>query len=263
MKAFKVMTLHRISFQTWFVCGVITLCLPGLARADAASEVETEDSAGRARLLVVLIGGMDSDPTPEQIAGTAERNRGNSGLYQLADDLRRERVDAEYFNWNGTRAGAIKTAKPPGAEGIAGFIRGRVQQRPWDRIAIVGNSWGGQTAREVSARLFEHETPVAVHLAVFLDASSAGRGAKQPERISINVNRIVQLRTRNVFVWEALARDRRLETIDLGDPEQGFLREKGPAYQSLFDFSAHVAAEWDQKIHSLIEQRALGTAPSP
>src|SRR5262249_5092953 len=36
------------------------------------------------RLLIILIGGIDSDPTPEQIAGTAGRREGNSGLYRFA-----------------------------------------------------------------------------------------------------------------------------------------------------------------------------------
>ena len=72
-------------------------------------------------LCVILIGGIDSDPTPEQIEGTAPRGQGQSGMYQLAGDLSRRGITAEYFNWNGTRAGKIKE-KPPLAMGIATFI---------------------------------------------------------------------------------------------------------------------------------------------
>ena len=71
----------------------------------------------------VLIGGIDSDPSPAQIDGTAARKEGNSGLYRFADDLRRDEVIPEYFNWNGTRAGKIKSENPPGARGIADFMR--------------------------------------------------------------------------------------------------------------------------------------------
>ena len=38
-------------------------------------------------LLAVLIGGIDSDPTPAQIDGTAARNEGNSGLFRFAGDI--------------------------------------------------------------------------------------------------------------------------------------------------------------------------------
>src|SRR5262245_10098392 len=103
-----------------------------------------------ARLLAVLIGGMDSDPSREQIEGTARRREGNSGLYQLAGDLRGERVSAEYFNWNGTRAGRLEEPAPPRSKAIADFVRAHLQDHPRDRVAIIGNSWGGHTALDVS-----------------------------------------------------------------------------------------------------------------
>ena len=50
-----------------------------------------------------------------------------------------------------------------------------------DRVAIVGNSWGGHTALEVLQQLGTGEAPLAVHLVVFLDASSTGRGPARPK----------------------------------------------------------------------------------
>jgi pimeloyl-ACP methyl ester carboxylesterase len=212
-------------------------------------------------LLVVLIGGMDSDPTPAQIAGTAARNEGNSGLYRMFHDLRRDRVLPEYFNWNGTRAGEMKSPMPPRSRGIAEFIRAHLARHPQDRVAVVGNSWGGQTALEAIQQLRQGETPLAVHLAVFLDAASAGRGQPPPRQLPENIGRAVQYRTRNVFVWGKLPDDSRLESIDLGDPAAGYMREGKPPYNAPFDFQSHVAAEWDERIHQDIERRLLELLP--
>jgi pimeloyl-ACP methyl ester carboxylesterase len=206
-------------------------------------------------LLVVLIGGMDSDPTPAQLAGTAVRQQGNSGMYQLAGDLSEDTYLPVYFNWNGSRAGELRRPGAPGTVEIARFIRGHVQAFPRDRVAIVGNSWGGQSAVEVLRALREDESPLAVQLVVLLDAASAGRGAGPPKALPENIARIIQYRTRNVFVWGELPPDRRLTTIDLGNPEAGFMRDGRPAYHAPFDFRAHVAAEWDEKIHDDIKQR--------
>ncbi|MSR60703.1 MAG: hypothetical protein EXS05_24200 [Planctomycetaceae bacterium] len=209
------------------------------------------------RLLAVFIGGMDSDPTPDQVAGVARRNEGNSGLYQLCHDLHGDRVQGEYFNWNGTRAGEIKSTQPPRSQGIADFIYDHVQHRPHDNVAIVGNSWGGHTALEVMQQLTRRESPVAVQLTIFLDASSTGREAGPPKALPENTNRFVHFHTRNLFVWSTLPRDKRLETIDLGDPDAGFMRDGRPAYNAPFNFEAHVAAEWDERIHAEIERRLL------
>ena len=73
--------------------------------------------------LVVLIGGMDSDPTAEQIAGKAPRTAGNSGLYRLRSDLQHPQIVTEYFNWNGTRAGQIHSQPAPQSAVIAETIR--------------------------------------------------------------------------------------------------------------------------------------------
>lgn len=229
--------------------------------SEGEAPVPLQRSPRAPQLFVVFIGGMDSDPTPEQNAGTAQRRQGNSGLFQLCGDLREERVVAEYFNWNGTRAGALKAPNPPRSPGIADFIRDHAQSHPRDRIALVGNSWGGHTALEVAQNLRANDAPVAVSLVVFLDAASTGRATRPPKEFPENLNHIVQFHTRNVFVWKGLAPDRRLETIDLGDAGAGYMRDGKPAYNAPFDFQAHVAAEWDDRIHADIRRRLLELLP--
>lgn len=244
--------MNRIRHTLVLLAAWSVLLAPVASTADEPAPRKRDRST---QLLAVFIGGMDSDPTPEQIAGTALRNRGNSGLYQLCQDLKCDRVQAEYFNWNGTRAGDIKSTRPPSSQGIADFIHEHVQHRPQDRVALVGNSWGGHTALEVMQQLTRRETPVALQLTVFLDASSAGREAGQPKVFPENTNRLVHFHTHNLFVWTKLPRDRRLETIDLGDPDAGYMRDGRPAYNAPFDFEAHIAAEWDERIHAEIERR--------
>jgi pimeloyl-ACP methyl ester carboxylesterase len=212
-------------------------------------------------LLTVLIGGIESDPTPAQIAGTAARNEGNSGLYRFAGDIANELVVPEYFNWNGTRAGEIKSKDPPGSRGIAGFIRLHLQEFPADRVAIVGNSWGGHTALEVVRQLRESETPLAISLVVFLDASSTGRGPVRPKALPVNVNRAVSYYTRNAFVWGKWDGGTRLDNVDLGDPANRFIVNGEPPYNAPFDVRGHVAAEWDDEIHSDIKRRLLKLLP--
>jgi len=213
-------------------------------------------------LFIVLIGGMDSDPTPAQIAGTAPKSQGNSGLYQLRNELVQGGIRAEYFNWNGTRAGRISDPRPPRSAGIAKFIREHVQSHPWDQVALVGNSWGGHTAWEVCRELIESETPVAVQLVVFLDPSSTGRArAPRPEKLPWNINRSVNYFTRNAFVWREWPDEPRLENVDLGHPANGFMRDGRPAYDARLNFAAHVAAEWDPRIHEDIRRRLLRLLP--
>lgn len=182
-------------------------------------------------------------------------------MFQLADDLRHARAVCEYFNWNGTRAGSLKTPNPPLAAGIARCIRDRLEECPYDRIAIVGNSWGGHTALEVTQLLVRHEQPVAVNLVVFLDASSAGRALGAPRSLPVNVNRAAHFFTRNSFVWGKCDLGANCENIDLGDPQNGYLRGGIPAYHAAFDFKAHIAAEWDDRIHSDIKRRVLQLLP--
>ena len=212
------------------------------------------------RVLVVLIGGMDSDPTAEQLAGTAERGRGNSGMYQLQGDLRSAGLDTEYFNWNGTRAGRIAEKKPPRTAMIRDVIRDRLESHAQDRVCIVGNSWGGHTAYEVCRELYECEQPLRVESLVLLDPSSAGRSLKKPTELPVNIGRAVNYYTRNAFVWGKL-KSPRLINVDLGDSGSGFLEKGGPEYNAIFSFPAHVSAEWDGRIHADIQRRVLDARP--
>jgi len=217
-----------------------------------AADGQAADRRGGGRspqLLVVLIGGIDSDPTPEQIDGTSGRYEGNSGLYRLTGDIAVERVIPEYFNWNGTRAGKIRDKNPPLARGIAAFMRRHLNDFPADRVAIIGNSWGAHTALEALQQLSSGETPQAVHLAIFLDPSSTGRVPVASKALPVNVNRAVNYYTRNVFVWGKWDAGPRLKNIDLGDPAAGYMVNGEPAYHARFSMPAHVAAEWDEMIH--------------
>ena len=211
-------------------------------------------------IFVVLIGGFDSDPTADQIANKAQRGVGNSGMFQLAGDLRQDGIRAEYFNWNGTSAGKMNEQPAPLSKGIAERIRRQHQVRPLERLAIVGNSWGGHTAWEVS-QLLADEPAVPLDLVVFLDPSSVGRFDKsQPEKLPSNIRRAATIATRNALGWRKWADEPRADFVDLGDPANGFLKKPGPAYDSLFDVKAHVAAEWDFAIHKDIRTRLLKVA---
>lgn len=212
--------------------------------------------------LVVLIGGMDSDPTPEQIAGTAKRDSGNSGLFRLQGDLQRPGIVTEYFNWNGTRAGKLNSRTASEISQIAQVIREHVRHHLRSRVILVGNSWGGHTTWEVCQALVDSPTPVAIDYVVFLDSSSTGRAnTTRPRQLPININRATNIYTRNLFGWRKWPKEDRIENIDLGDAQQGFLLKGGPAYDSSFDFSAHVAAEWDERIHAAIKRKILDLVP--
>jgi pimeloyl-ACP methyl ester carboxylesterase len=239
-----------------------SLLAPRALLADDSAREETRREAHRpVHVLVVLIGGIESDPTAEQIAGTAGRNEGNSGLYRLAGDLAQEQVIPEYFNWNGTRAGKIRDKDPPRARGIADFIDGHLQKFPGDRVAIVGNSWGGHTALEVVRLLSSGERPLALNLVVFLDASSTGRGPAKPKALPVNVNRAVSYFTHNAFVWGKWDAGSRLENIDLGDAARRSSHGRDFDYSAAFDVRAHAAAEWDEEIHADIRRRLLDLLP--
>jgi hypothetical protein len=238
------MTSLRMAFS-WLVA----LCVSN-ARAEGPTSPRPVPS-----VCVILIGGIDSDPTPEQIAGTAPRGQGQSGMYQLAEDLAREGLSTEYFNWNGSRAGKIKD-KPPLTAGIAQFIIDRHEKQPTEQLAIIANSWGGHTAWEVCEALAEPEIPIAV--AVFLDPSSLGRAkTARPAQLPRNIQTARNYYTRNVFGWRELPHEERLVNVDLGDPQLGFLVTGGPKYDAAFDTKAHIAAEWDPRIHREITQQVL------
>lgn len=218
------------------------------------------ESAAPAPLCVVLIGGIDSDPSPDQIAGTAPRGRGQCGMYQLAGDLRKAGANAEYFNWNGSRAGQFHQ-NPGKSVGIAKFIRERKSNYPTEKLAIIGNSWGGHTAWEVCEQLSEPE--VHIDLVVFLDAASTGR-AKTPRPPSLPkvIRAARNYHTRNLWGWREWPGDTRLANIDLGDPIHGFQRPGGPMYDSTFDTNAHIAVEWDPRIHQEVTQLVMSLSHS-
>lgn len=243
----------------------VALILSGVATCPVAAQSE-DALRSRRGALVVLIGGMDSDPTPEQIAGKSPRYAGNSGLYRLRGDLHSPIVATEYFNWNGTRASRINSHPAPESAVIAETIRLHVRRNPRDFVILVGNSWGGHTIWEVCRALVDSSKPVAIDYVVFLDPSSAGRSNDtRPKHLPININRATNFYTRNLFGWRRWPNDHRIENVDLGDAREGFLTSNGPAYNSTFDFNAHVAAEWDERIHSAIRKRILdligSTAP--
>jgi len=231
---------------------VMTMVLATAIGADAASRDTAESSTVR----VILIGGFVSDPSVDQIQGTAGRG-GNSGLYRLQNDLiQDDRLSAEYFNWNGTRTREINSTDPPMATGIARSVRERHTQHPRERLIIVGNSWGGHTAREVCEHL--NVAPVVpVEYVIFLDPSSLGR-VKHGQRageLPSNVQRATNYYTRHLLSWRHWANEPRVENIDLGDPEHGFQVAGGPPYDSLIDPKGHIYAEWDERIHDDIRRR--------
>lgn len=217
------------------------------AQADEQPPTSTEVATH-----VVLIGGFDSDPTLAQRAGTAQRGEGNSGMYQLRNDLRARKLTAEYFNWNGTTAGEIARDDAPGVAAIVTHLRAA----PRRRMAIVGNSWGGHTAWEACQQLSREESTFRIDLLIFLDPSSAGRPmSKRPEQLPGNVTQAVQYASRSAVVWQPWPTDPRIEHLDLANPQHGFLRPAGPPYGSLFSPKAHIGAEWDDLINADIVRR--------
>lgn len=270
-------------------------------QAEPGRELATEP-------IIILIGGNHSDPSAEQLNGTADRG-GNSGLWRLKQDLHdQDRLSASYFNWNGTRAGRIDAAHPGGAVRIARRIRLLRARRPGAPIVLVGNSWGGHTAwqvchllaggtvaerlgtqqsinggapqppaptreREISALDDAtgrgHQPPTAdgtieVALLVLLDPSSFGRGSEpMPRMLPANVRRAVNFHTRNAFCWGSWLEDDRLQNVDLGDPQHGYLFAGGPPYDSPLNWTAHVAAEWDERVHAAIRKRIVRSLAPP
>lgn len=252
------------------ICSGLTVCLTVGVTAQALSADKSRTFPDKSQqrqatttpgMLVVLIGGMDSDPTPAQIRETAARQEGNSGLYRLRGDLTAPRVHTEYFNWNGTRAGDINSQEPPKSQAISELVRQHLRQHPCDRVALIGNSWGGHTACLACQSLYESSAPLAIDLVVFLDPASAGRKEPRPRQLPPNIVRAINFHTRNAVVWRRWEQGPRLLNIDLGDPQQGFLVQNGPAYHSLIDFQAHIAAEWDERVHHRIREELLAELP--
>jgi hypothetical protein len=112
----------------------------------------------------------------------------------------------------------------------------------------------------VCDQLYRSDAPLAVEQVIFLDPSSAGRAeTARPQHLPANINQATNYFTRNLFVWRNWPGERRLENIDLGDAKQGYMKNGVPAYHAAFSFPAHVAAEWDPRIHQNIKQRLLQT----
>lgn len=246
--------LHGVSTRpTW----TIAAALCGIASTVVGAD-DAPTPAAPAIRHVVLIGGFDSDPTPQQLAGTAPRGAGNSGMYQLRNDLRARRVSAEYFNWNGTPPGSIAAENPPGASAIVDHLRTRRSQLEDGELAIVGNSWGGHTAWEVCTAAQRLDPPLELRMAIFLDPSSVGRpNSQRPAQLPANVRGAVQYASRSAIVWTPWKDEPRVVHIDLASPKHGFLRAGGPPYAAAFSPGSHVGAEWDDLIHADIIRRLV------
>ena len=177
-------------------------------------------------------------------------------MFQLRDDLRKNKLEAEYFNWNGTRAGELaKEQMPPLSQGIATAIREHLKTRPECRVVLVGNSWGGHSSLEV-CQCLSQEPPVRIDLLMLLDPSSAGRtNTPKEEGLPANVQKAALYHTHNAFVWQGWPGEDRVECIDLGNRKNGFMTTPLRAYDAAFNWQAHVAAEWDERIHDDIQRR--------
>lgn len=244
------MLRHRVVFC---VVGALAVGMPLFAAEPPVATSLTH---------IVLIGGFDSDPTPEQLAGTARRGEGNSGMFQLQSDLRAERISTEYFNWNGTPPGKIGAENPPGSAAIADHLRQQISRNRNARIGIVGNSWGGHTAWEVCHLVAESTPELKLPIVIFLDPSSAGRpNSKRPAALPKNVVSAVQYASRSAVVWAPWQNEPRVIAIDLADSRHGFLRAGGPPYGAILDPHAHIGAEWDGPIHIDIRKRLKETLP--
>ena len=88
------------------------------------------------------------------------------------------------------------------------------------------------------------------------------RSGPPSRRLPINISRAVHYYTHNVYCWGPWSGDR-IHPIDLGDPDLGYCKNGTPNYASNFDFQAHVAAEWDPRIHAEIKRDILSLLREP
>ena len=224
-----------------------------LAIATGHAVVLGQDTTESADLLVVVISGFDSDPSPAQIEKKSVRGRGNSGMYQLAGDIAARKIATQFFNWNGTAAGKYTQKNAPGASGIATFIRDIHANNPLKHLILVGHSWGGHTVIDVAKEL-ANDPPIEVALAVCVDPSSFSRG-QRPAELPSTIRSCVIYYTHNAFVWGPWLNSNRVENVDLGDAANGFKPKHGRNYSAKFDVSAHTASEWDEGIHEDVLHR--------
>ena len=203
---------------------------------------------------VVVISGMDSDPTEAQIAGKEMRGSGNSGMFQLVGDLKEKGFECSFYNWNGTEAGNGKAEDAPGAKQIADDMTLLAQETDNLEFLLVGHSWGGHTIMDVATLLKENQL-VSITKAIVVDPSSTMRG-KRAESLPENIPQMDNYYTANTFCWgEWKDEQPRINNVFLGDPENGFCVDGHPNYAGFFDWKAHVATEWDQKIHAAIIEK--------
>jgi|AOAMet1_18_M0_10_1038524.scaffolds.fasta_scaffold04944_1 hypothetical protein len=240
--------MQKFLFVFLFACTLVALNSCSRSISDASAVDKTQ-------YVIVMVSGFDSDPTPEQIAGTSIRGSGNSGMFQLMADLEELELECKFFNWNGTEAGQSGQENPPGIDGITNWIEQRVTQKPETEFVFVGHSWGGHTVISVASQICENSS-VRFPFTVFLDASSALRGTR-PAKLPDNIEAAANFHTGNMFCWGALKNAQNVENISLGDSESGFMENDFPKYGSAFDISAHNYAEWDQNIHREIIHRIL------
>ena len=181
-------------------------------------QIRNPDNHAKQILLwhVILIGGFDSDPTKKQLNGTARRGRGSSGLYQLHRDLASIGTASRYFNWEGSDAGRLGRSGAPGPARIANYIRQYHLKNSHLKTAIIGASWGGYTALEVTELLNSTENIIPVETLILVDASAFFRNLKGLPPISENVMHTINYFTHNRISTGVLT-DVRVENIDLGN----------------------------------------------
>lgn len=237
---------HANLFRFWIVL-ILAVHLPAHESRSAEPQKMFEGP------LVVVISGFRSDASAEQLAGTAPRGRGTSGMYQLTQDLKKAGFRTLFFNWNGTEAGKFTEQLPPGSEAITKAIHMACEECETRSLVVVGHSWGAHTMLEVAEELRTNGDR-KIDLSIGVDPSSAARG-ERPDKLPSNIRQLVNFYTRNAFTWGAWRDDPRVENVDLGDAQHGFIGKGKPNYASAFDIAAHNAVEWDEQLHGAIVAR--------
>ena len=223
-------------------------------KAAESGEAETvELTPPPTQFHVVVISGMDSDPTEAQIAGKEMRGLGNSGMFQLLGDLKEKGFECSFYNWNGTEAGNGKAKDPPGAKQIADDMTLLSQETANLEFLLVGHSWGAHAIMDVATLLKENQL-VSIAKAIVVDPSSMMRG-KRAELVPENIPHMDNYYTANTFCWGEWKDEPRINNVFLGDPENGFCVDGRPNYAGILDWNAHVATEWDAKIHTAIIEK--------
>jgi pimeloyl-ACP methyl ester carboxylesterase len=203
--------------------------------------------------LVVVVSGFGSDASADQISNKAQRGQGNSGMYQMMGGLKTAGFSTIFFNWNGTSAGHYNDRNAPGAKAIAASIRDAFAKNKIEHLVLVGHSWGGHTMLEVAQEL-NSQPVIKIELAIGVDPSSLGRG-ESTGQLPPNIDKLVYFRTGNAFCWSGWKDEPRVECIDLGNPANGFMHGGKADYAAVFDVSAHMAVEWDERVHAELVSR--------